>query len=157
MVVKICDKFRRLVWLFFHPRLWGKHVSIQGIPKISSIKNLTLGRYVSINEKVLIQCVGGVFIGDYVTISYMCTILTTGLDTNDYPNQYEKKYRAHVFDSVTIEDGVWLCTGVKVMPGVRIARGIIVGAGAVVTKDLEKEGWLYAGVPAKPIKPLFKD
>lgn len=23
-------------------------------------------------------------------------------------------------------------------------------------KDLDKEGWLYGGVPAKPIKPLNK-
>ena len=41
-----------------------------------------------------------------------------------------------------------------VCPGVTIAPRIIVGAGAVVSKDLEKEGWLYGGVPAKPIKKL---
>ena len=35
-----------------------------------------------------------------------------------------------------------------------IAPTIIVAAGSVASKDLEKEGWLYAGIPARPIKPL---
>lgn len=47
------------MWLMFHPHLWRKHVNIQGIPKISNMKNLRIGEYVSINEKVLIQCTGG--------------------------------------------------------------------------------------------------
>lgn len=64
------------------------------------------------------------------------------------------KNREHILQPVEIGDGVWLGAGSKVMPGVKIAPRIIVGAGAVVTKDLGKEGWLYAGVPAKPIKPL---
>ena len=41
-----------------------------------------------------------------------------------------------------------------VMPGVKIANKIIVAAGSVVTKDLDKEGWLYGGIPAKPFKQL---
>ena len=64
------------------------------------------------------------------------------------------KQRKHVFKSVRIGDGVWLGANVTVCPGVTIAPRIIVGAGAVVSKDLEKEGWLYGGVPAKPIKKL---
>jgi len=43
-----------------------------------------------------------------------------------------------------------------VMPGVTIAPKIIVAAGSVVTKNLDREGWLYAGIPAKPIKSFLK-
>lgn len=103
------------------------------------------------------MCWGGIFIGDCVIISYGCTILTAGLDGEDYPNRCMVKNRKHIFKSVIIGDGVWLGAGCKVMPGVTIAPRIIVGAGSVVTKDLDKEGWLYAGVPAKPIKPLYLD
>ena len=66
------------------------------------------------------------------------------------------KYREHLLQPVDIGDGVWLGANVTVCPGVTIAPKIIVGAGAVVSKDLDKEGWLYAGVPAKPVKPLWK-
>ena len=43
--------------------------------------------------------------------------------------------------------------GVKI---VTIAPKIIVAAGSVVTKNLDREGWLYAGIPAKPIKSFLK-
>ena len=66
------------------------------------------------------------------------------------------KFRDHVLKPVIIGDGVWLGANVTVTPGVSIAPKIIVGAGAVVSKDLDKEGWLYGGVPARPIKPLYK-
>ena len=97
---------------------------------------------------------GGVEICDCVTISYGCLILSSGLDSDNYPNKCMRKNREHKLGSVHIGEGVWLGAGCKVMPGVKIAPKIIVGAGAVVTKDLNKTGWLYAGVPAKPIKPL---
>ena len=42
------------------------------------------------------------------------------------------------------------------MPGVTIAPKIIVAAGSVVTKNLDREEWLYAGIPAKPIKSFLK-
>lgn len=67
------------------------------------------------------------------------------------------KYREQILNSVSIGDGVWLGAGIKVKPSVTIATKVIVGAGAVVTKDLDKEEWLYAGVPAKAIKPLIKN
>lgn len=99
---------------------------------------------------------GGVKLGNYVTISYGVTILTSGLESKDYPITCNCKNRKHLVAPVAIGDGVWLCANVTVTPGITIAPKIIVAAGSVVTKDLDKEGWLYGGVPAKPIKPLNK-
>lgn len=107
-----------------------------------------------LTQTVISSAWGGVEIGDCVTVSYGCVILSSGLNSVDYPNKCICKYREHKLAPVHIGEGVWLGAGVKVMPGVSIAPKIIVGAGAVVTKSLDKEGWLYAGVPAKPIKPL---
>lgn len=150
----IISKIYRESYLLFRPSLWVKRLQINGIPVIGNRSRLTLGHDVSINSKCYIQCVGGVKIGNYVTISYGCTILSSGLQSFDYPNICMVKNREHVLQPVEIGDGVWLGAGCKVMPGVTIAPRIIIGAGAVVTKNLEREGWLYAGVPAKPIKPL---
>ena len=98
---------------------------------------------------------GGVQIGDYVTLSHGCVILTSGLDTEHYPERCMVRGKLHKNKSVVIGDGVWLGANAMVMPGVNISDMIIVAAGSVVTKNLDKEGWLYAGVPAKPIKPLL--
>lgn len=95
---------------------------------------------------------GGIYC-DCMTISHGIVILTSGLVAKDYPEICMMSMRKHQTAPVTIGDGVWLC---MVMPGVRIANKIIVAAGSVVTKDCDNEGWLYGGVPAKPIKPLYK-
>lgn len=107
-------------------------------------------------RNVISRVWGGVKLGNYVTISYGVTILTSGLDCKDYPDTCNSKNRKHLVAPVAIGDGVWLCANVTVTPGITIAPKIIVAAGSVVTKDLDKEGWLYGGVPAKPIKPLNK-
>lgn len=62
--------------------------------------------------------------------------------------------REHVFASVVIGEGCWLCANVTVTSEMKNALRIIVAAGSVVSKDLEKEGRLYAGILARPIKPL---
>lgn len=108
----------------------------------------------SLNHNCYLQCVGGVEIGSYVTISYGVKILTSGLKTQNYPNCCFCKNREHVTSPIIIGDGVWLCADSLVMPGVTIAPKIIVAAGSVVTNSLDRVGWLYGGIPAKPIKQL---
>lgn len=156
MILRLINKLYRESYILFRPCLWRKKLQINGIPKIGNIHNLNLGKYVSLNENVYIQSVGGVTIGDYVTISYGAIILTSGLKTENYPNISQTPNRPHTTSSVNIGEGVWLGAGCMVMPGVTIAPQIIVAAGAVVTKDLNKSGWLYGGIPARPIKALYK-
>lgn len=156
-IKRILNKIYRESYIWFHPCLWNKKLQINGIPKIGNISKLKLGQYVSLNENVYIQSVGGVTINNYVTISHGATILTSGLQSDNYPNIYKTPNRVHVTKPVYIDEGVWLGAGCMVMPGVTIARGIIVAAGAVVSKDLTKEGWLYGGIPARPIKALAKE
>lgn len=154
MIARILNKLKRLGYYYSHPFLWGKSIQINGIPKIGNPKKLVIGNHVSLNENCYIQCAGGVKLGSYVTVSYGVTILTAGLNTKDYPNTCFCKNREHIFDSVVIGEGCWLCANVTVAPGVKIAPKIVVAAGSVVSRNLDKEGWLYAGVPATPIKPL---
>lgn len=156
MIKRIINKLCHESYLVVHPYLWFHKVQINGIPNIGNPSNLIIGEHVSFNGNCYIQCVWGVKIGSYVTISYGVTVLTSGLQTEDYPNLCMCSERKHITAPVYIGDGVWLCANTMVMPGVAIAPRIIVGAGSVVTKDLDREGWLYAGIPAKPIKALNK-
>jgi len=100
--------------------------------------------------------VGGVELGSCVTISYGAVLLTSGLNTYNYRNTCMSEKREHITSPIVIGDGVWLGACCMVMPGVTIAPHIIVAANSVCTKNLTQEGWLYAGIPAKPIKPLIK-
>ena len=97
---------------------------------------------------------GGVSIGDRVTLSRGVTILTAGLDARDYIKNAGKRYRDHVIKDVVIGEGTWLAANVLVCPGVTIAKNCIIAAGAVVSSNLTEEGCLYGGIPARLIKRL---
>ncbi|MGD9753769.1 MAG: acyltransferase [Acidimicrobiia bacterium] len=56
-------------------------------------------------------------------------------------------------EEVTIEDGCWIGARVTVLPGSSIGAGSVVAAGAVVRGALAPNG-LYAGVPARLVRPL---
>lgn len=148
MLERILDKINREIYRVSHPLLWGKHLQINGVPKITQMDKLELGKHVSINPNCYLQCVGGVSIGDNTTISYGTTILTSSLDVDDYIHNSSQIYRNHECKNVKIGRGVWLAANVTVLPGVQIADGIIVAAGSVVTKDLTEGYSLYAGNPA---------
>lgn len=59
----------------------------------------------------------------------------------------------HVVGGATVEDGVAIGANSTLLPAVRIGAGALIGAGSVVTKDVDA-GMVYAGNPAKPIKPV---
>jgi carbonic anhydrase/acetyltransferase-like protein (isoleucine patch superfamily) len=55
----------------------------------------------------------------------------------------------------TVEDDVLIGMGAIVMDHAVVGRGCIVAAGAIVLENTQCEpGYLYAGVPAKKIKPV---
>lgn len=58
---------------------------------------------------------------------------------------------------VSIGDFAYVGSEVRVAPGGCIPSRCIIGIGAVITGKIEVEGWLIAGVPAKPIKLLSAD
>ncbi|MBB3608685.1 CatB-related O-acetyltransferase [Rhizobium sp. BK602] len=56
----------------------------------------------------------------------------------------------------SIGNDVWIGAGAIIKRGVTIGNGAIIGAGAVVTKDIPPYA-IYAGAPAKIIRPRFNE
>lgn len=55
----------------------------------------------------------------------------------------------------TIKDNVLVGMGSIVMDHATVESNVLIGAGAVVLENAHLEsGWIYAGIPAKPIKAL---
>ena len=150
----LANRIKLKLYLLFHPFLWGKGVQLNGMPKIYYPSDLEIGKDVSINDNVVLQCGGGLHIGNCVTISNGASILTAGLKTDNYLEVSQQKYRNHISAPVIIGDGVWICANVIVTPGVEIAPNCIIAAGSVVSKSLTKPLSLYGGVPAVFIKDL---
>ena len=68
-----------------------------------------------------------------------------------------EKQRAgqNLYDSITVEDGVWIGANSTIFPGVTIAMGGVIGACSVVTKSTKKNR-LYYGSPAKEVRELIE-
>jgi maltose O-acetyltransferase len=102
-----------------------------------------IGARTIINRSCCLDARSGLCIGEDVSISPECTILTTQHDLNhpDFPLQGR---------AVVIEDHVWIGMRAMILPGVTIGRGAVVAAGAVVTGDVAPLD-IVAGVPARVV------
>jgi len=90
---------------------------------------------------------GKVVIGDNVTITAGCYILShSAVENRINPNKEPRT-------KTVIEDNVFIGVNSVVLPGVKIGKNSIIGAGSVVTSDVEPNS-VYAGNPAKLIKKL---
>lgn len=110
---------------------------------IRGIKGLIIGDYTYINRDCILDAVGGLIIGNCVSISYRCNIMSGGHDMNS--SSFEGRHLP-----IIIKDYVWIGVGATILQGVTIGEGAVVAAGAVVTKDVEPYT-VVGGVPAKVI------
>tara|TARA_R110000851_G_scaffold229758_1_gene382471 strand:+ start:27129 stop:27659 length:531 start_codon:yes stop_codon:yes gene_type:complete len=136
----------------------GSYIAIDPWTYIST--RMTMGDYIHIAPSVTI--LGGadshLIMGDFTNIGSGSRIVCA---TDDFKQGLISpvvplEYRTVISETVTFEDFATLGVNCTVLPGVTLAEGTIVGAGSVVTKDTLP--WMiYAGSPAKPIKPRDKD
>lgn len=55
---------------------------------------------------------------------------------------------------IRIGDFAYVGSEIRMAPGSSLPSRCVVGIGSVITKKVESDGWLIAGVPAEPIKEL---
>ncbi|WP_434926543.1 acyltransferase [Shewanella sp. HL-SH2] len=110
--------------------------------------NLRLGNNVSINRGSVLNCAGGIDIGDNVLIGPRALIYSQ--NHNFISRSLLISEQGYSRSKVVIESDVWIAADVKIMPGVTIQKGSVIAAGSVVTKSTDEYG-IYAGVPAKKI------
>lgn len=132
----------------------GNHVAIDMWVYLST--QAILGNYIHIAPSVSI--IGGapalLTMEDFTNIGsggrIVCATddFTQGLISPVVPVEH----RTIINKPVTFKKFATLGVNCTVLPGVTLGEGCIVGANSVVTKDTEP--WMvYAGSPAKPIKP----
>ncbi len=103
---------------------------------------IKMGNKVNVQDGAVIHCTYkkcGTTIGDNVSIGHRAIV-----------------------HGCTLGDNVLVGMGAIVMDEAVVESNVLIAAGAVVTERMRCEsGWIYAGVPAKKVKPLgietFKD
>ncbi|KGE14542.1 gamma carbonic anhydrase family protein [Sphingobacterium deserti] len=117
----------------------GDHCSVWFNAVIrGDVNYIKIGNYSNVQDGVVIHCTyekNGTDIGNFVNIGHNAIV-----------------------HGCIIQDYVLIGMGAIVMDRTVVESNVIVAAGAVVLEDMVLEsGYLYAGIPAKKIKPLTEE
>lgn len=125
-------------------------------PNCTIVGDVIIGSHCSVWFNAVIRGdVNYIEIGNYSNIQDNVTIHGTyeknGTDVGNYVNIGHNA----IVHGCVIDDYVLIGMGAIVMDKAHIQSNVIIAAGAVVLENMVCEsGFLYAGVPAKKIKPL---
>ena len=122
----------------------GNQVELKPGVNIKYPWHLTIGNEVWIGEKVWIDCLVPVTIGNNVCISQGAVILTGS-------HNYKRSSFDLITGNVIIQDGVWIGACAVVNQGLTIGTHAVLTAGSVATKNLESYS-IYQGNPAAKVR-----
>lgn len=137
-----------------HP--WIKSTGFIRIPFSTKIwspnKRIILGNKVQFGQNCIVQC--DLEIGNEVLIASNVSFI--GRNDHNYNIVGSSIWNSSRGENLVTRIGndCWIGHGVIVLAGVSIGNGSIIAAGSVVTADIDSY-FIYAGVPAKKIKPRF--
>ncbi|MFP3504717.1 putative colanic acid biosynthesis acetyltransferase [Burkholderia sp. SIMBA_062] len=105
---------------------------------------LEIGSHVGIADGVILYNMANIKIGSYVVISQGAHLCAGSHDIHSRNFQL-------VTRPITVGDHAWICAEAFLMPGAVVPEGAVVGARAVVSRPLEEQWAVYAGMPARRI------
>lgn len=106
-------------------------------------KDVSIGKGTIINRGCLLHTVGGLVIGENVSISNGVSLITGAHDMND--PQF-----SNVLKPIVIGDRVWIGTNATILAGVTVGEGAVICAGALVRSDVRPYA-VVDGVPGKVV------
>ncbi len=115
-------------------------------------QRVMLGRDVVLNDALINTSSGTVTFEDFAFCGHGVCLLT---GHHDYLRQgYDRQAAVpQQGRDIVVGSGAWVGSNVTVVGPCNIGRDAVIAAGAVVTGPVEP-GWIYAGVPARPVKRI---
>ena len=115
---------------------------------IKNPQNISIGSNATFNDGAYLNGLGGIDIGNNVSVSALSIIVSTGLD-----HKTLKTSKNHINKKIIIGNNVQIGVGAIILSGITIGNNVIVGAGSVVTKNINSD-CVVVGNPAKVIREL---
>lgn len=111
-----------------------------------------VGKEVNLVNTLFNVVCGDVYIGDYAFFGHNVCVLTGTHTISSYGKDRQIGVPSDGRD-IYIGKGVWIASNATVLGPCNIGENAVIGVGSVVMGDV-KPGWFYAGIPARPIKPV---
>lgn len=122
----------------------GQNLQVYGNINIKNPQNIVIGNHCSLNDNVYLNGLGGIYIGDNVSLSANCILVSTGLDIDKFKNHIKE----HISNGIEIGNNVQIGVGAIILDSIKIGNNVIIGAGSVVTKNIP-DNVIVVGTPAK--------
>ena len=107
---------------------------------------LLLGEHAAITHRHIIDCTARIAIGRFTTLAgFRSQILTHSVDLEACRQDAQP---------VAIGEHCFVGTACTILGGAVLPDRSVLGAGALLNKPHREAGWLYAGVPAAPVRLL---
>ncbi|MBA4317007.1 MAG: capsule biosynthesis protein CapG [Flavobacterium sp.] len=132
--------YHQIIKRFIDPVSYAKFLGVNIGKNCRLVGNVRFG-----SEPYLIS------LGDHVSITSSQFITHDGgiwVFREKFPN-------IDLIAPISVGNNVFIGSNCTILPGVNIGDNVVVGAGSVVTKDLAPD-YVYAGIPARPIKTIAK-
>lgn len=128
----------------------GSGTQVRRLSTLQVTGDLSVGSGVVLSTGMVVHCAESVTVGDLTIIGEHSTIADSAHVRTPRGVPVHHAVRT---SPVRIGRNCWLGSSVVVASGVTIGDQCFVGAHSVVTRDVE-DGWLVAGVPARPLREL---
>ena len=128
-------------------------------PNATIVGDVTLGDQCSVWFNAVVRGdVNSIIMGNKVNIQDGAVIHCTFEKTKTIVGNNVSIGHNAIVHGCTIGDNVLVGMGAIIMDDAVVESNVLIGAGAVVLENAKLEsGFIYAGVPAKKIKPLTKE
>ena len=130
----------------------AEHVNVRDGAVLKTEGELILGREVPVSYGATIHCVERVELADRSGLAERVTVADS-----DHTHHGDDRYFLAAplkIGPVHIGPNVFVCANAVITRGARIGANSVVAAGAVVGEGEYPEGWLIAGIPARPLREL---
>jgi acetyltransferase-like isoleucine patch superfamily enzyme len=131
---------------------WNK---LRSFAILKSSGELVTGERVILAYNCIAHCAGRIELHDLVGISDRSTLVDSSHTVDGSDTWYYEQ--GLKITPIVLERNVIVSADVMVLRGVHVERNAQIGGGAVVLKGRYPAGWLIAGNPAKPVRPLGPD
>jgi acetyltransferase-like isoleucine patch superfamily enzyme len=127
-------------------------VQVRDYVLIKSKAELSVGEWSILSRDVIVHATERISIADRVGIAERTTIVDSE-HVHDGSAEFFLDNPVRT-DPIVIESNVLLHANVMVLAGTTIRANSMVAAGALLTPGEYESGWLYVGVPARPLRRL---